>query len=288
MKVLAFGEVLWDVFPDKKHLGGASLNFGAHLAKHGHSVYMLSALGQDDLGDAALAQIKKWGMMTEYISTLPDQQTGKCVVSLDKNGLPSYNLLQDVAYDHIRTDKVAGSFDVLYFGTLALRGSYNRQSLKKLLEYNNFAHIFVDLNIRPPFHFAETVAFGVEKATILKISDEELGVVAQLLGMEHQAPGIFAKELATKYPNLQYIIITLGGDGAYTLDCKAGTDYTCPCEKVDVVSTVGAGDSFSAAFVHQFTGGADLTGCLQYASKVAGFVVSRQGAVPDYTPEQFL
>ena len=134
MKVLAFGEILWDVFPDKKHLGGASLNFGAHLAKHGHETYMLSALGQDDLGKAALAQTEKWNLLPDYISILPDWQTGKCVVTLDEKGLPSYDLLRDVAYDRIGVDKVTGDFDVLYFGTLALRGEDNRKELKKLLE----------------------------------------------------------------------------------------------------------------------------------------------------------
>ena len=286
MKVLAFGEILWDVFPDKKHLGGASLNFGAHLAKHGHEVYMLSALGQDDLGTEALAQVRQWNLREEHIAVLEDQPTGACIVTLDEKGLPSYDLKNHVAYDYI-PGEAAGDFDVLYFGTLALRGDHNRASVKKLLAEKQFAQIFVDVNIRAPYYSVETVTFAAENATILKISDEELHVVADLLGMEKLEPAAFAKALAAKYANLQYVIITLGGDGAYALNCKTGKEHTCPCEKVEVVSTVGAGDSFSAAFVHQLMSGADLAQCLKYASKVAGFVVSRQGAVPDYTPEQF-
>lgn len=286
MKVLAFGEILWDVFPDKKHLGGASLNFGAHLAKHGHDVYMLSALGQDELGTEALKQVRQWKLREDFITVWDNHPTGACIVTLDEQGLPSYDLKNHVAYDYI-PGEVDGDFDVLYFGTLALRGDYNRASVKKLLAEKQFAHIFVDVNIRPPYQFPETTAIAAENATILKISDEELGVVAKLLDMQCLEPAAFAKALAAKYQNLQYVIITLGGDGAYTLDCKSGKEYTCPCEKVEVVSTVGAGDSFSAAFVHQLMSGADLSRCLKYASKVAGFVVSRQGAVPDYVPEQF-
>ena len=287
MKVLAFGEILWDVFPDKKHLGGASLNFGAHLAKHGHEAYMLSALGQDSLGDEAMEQVLAWNIRGDYVYRLADQATGACIVTLDEKGLPSYDLKNNVAYDYI-PGEAAGEFDVLYFGTLALRGDYNRASVKKLLAEKQFAHIFVDMNIRPPYYSPETAAMAAENATILKISDEELGVVAKLLNMECLEPAAFAKALAAKYQNLQYVIITLGGDGAYALNCKADKEYACPCEKVEVVSTVGAGDSFSAAFVHQLMGGADLEQCLKYASKVAGFVVSRQGAVPDYTAEQFV
>ena len=286
MKVLAFGEILWDVFPDKKHLGGASLNFGAHLAKHGHEVYMLSALGQDDLGAEALKQVQRWNLRQEHIALLADHATGACIVTLDEKGLPSYDLKNDVAYDYI-PGEADGDFDVLYFGTLALRGNHNRAAVKKLLAEKQFAHIFVDVNIRAPYYSKETVAFAAESATILKISDEELGVVAQLLDMEKLEPAAFAKALAAKYTNLQYVIITLGGDGAYALNCKEGTERTCPCEKVEVVSTVGAGDSFGAAFLHKLFAGENVEDCLRYAGKVAAYVVSQQPAVPDYSPADF-
>ena len=128
---------------------------------------------------------------------------------------------------------------------------------------------------------------AAENATILKISDEELAEVARLLGMENAKHDDFAKALAAKHSNLRYIIITLGGEGAYALDCAGGKEFTCPSEKVAVVSTVGAGDSFGAAFLHKLFAGGSIPECLQYASKVAAFVVSQQGAVPEYTPTDF-
>jgi len=288
MSILSFGEILWDVYPDEKYLGGASLNFAAHLAKNGECACMLSALGQDDLGAEAKNRVESWGVSTEFVAMLPDRQTGKCLVTLDENRIPSYNLLQDVAYDYIPTDRVEGDFDVLYFGTLALRGEYNRAALERLLARKQFREVFVDVNIRPPFYSEESVRFAFSKASIVKVSDEELPVVQSLLGMENSNDyKAFARALAEKYENLRCVIITRGGEGAYALDCRTGIDAACPSEKVKVVSTVGAGDSFSAGFLHKYLQGAPLSHCLSYAAKIAGFVVSQYDAVPDYPAEGF-
>ena len=289
MKILSFGEVLWDVYPDQKFIGGAPFNFAAHLAKHGEEAYMLSCIGNDALGEDTLSALKGCGVQTDYIARSKEKETGKCLVTLDENAIPSYNLMQDVAYDYIDCDAIGSGFDVLYFGTLSLRSRYNLDSLCKLLEKQRFKEIFVDVNIRAPFYSAESVSFAVEHATILKISDEELQTVANLLSMDctedHSA---FAHALQQRYANLKIIIITLGGEGAYCLDCRNGADYRCPSQKVTVASSVGAGDSFSAAFLHQYLRQAALPFCLEYASKVAGFVVSNYEAVPDYRPAEFL
>ena len=284
-KLLAFGEILWDVYPDEKFLGGASLNFAAHFAKFGHKAEMLSALGADALGEEARAQLKAWNLGDRYTPALTEKETGKCLVTLDENSIPSYNLLSDVAYDSISTKGIEEPFDVLYFGTLALRGAYNFDSLNRLLEEKTFGEIFVDVNIRPPFYSEKTVRFACGKATLLKISLEELPVVASLLGealVDHQA---FAHTLAKKFPNLRQIIITLGGDGAYALNCSTGEEAFCPAKKVKVASTVGAGDSFGAAFVSEYLAGKSLPTSLETASRLAAYVVSQTAAVPDYDPK---
>ena len=177
-KILSFGEILWDVYPDQKHLGGASLNFAAHLAKFGHRVEMLSALGADALGEEARQQLSDWNLGDKYVPALSEKETGKCLVTLDENSIPSYNLLNNVAYDCISCDGIDEDFDVLYFGTLALRGERNSEALTELLAKKSFGEIFVDVNIRPPFYSEKTVRFACGKATLLKISLEELPVVA--------------------------------------------------------------------------------------------------------------
>ena len=288
MKVLSFGEVLWDVYPDEKFLGGAPLNFAAHLAKHGEDAYMVSSVGEDELGSDAVAQMERWGVRTDYVARSRRKQTGKCLVTLDEHSVPSYNLLQDVAYDQIDAEAISGDFDVLYFGTLALRSEANFKTLKEILSRNRFREIFVDINIRPPFYTEDTVKIAVETATILKISEEELPVVYAVLGIplgtSHEE---FARMAAQRYGRLACIIVTLGADGAFVLDCRDQEEYRSGSAAVEVVSTVGAGDSFSAAFLSKYMGGCSVETCLAHAVKVAGFVVSRFDAVPDYTMEDF-
>lgn len=288
MKVLSFGEILWDVYPDKKFLGGAPLNFAAHLAKHGADAYMLSAVGNDVLGEEAMAQIRQWGVFTDYITRCREKPTGKCIVTLDEKSIPSYFLLEDVAYDHISYKEVKDDFDVLYFGTLALRADANVRTLKRILSKNSFKEVFVDVNLRPCSYSKEKVVFAMESATILKISLEEIPILYEMFEIIDVTYSNFAKRLAQRYHRLRYIIVTLGENGAYVLDCNMQKEYDCDAINVEVKSTVGAGDSFSAAFLFQYLNGADILLCLEYAVKVAGYVVSKFEAVPDYCVENFL
>lgn len=283
MKILSFGEIIWDIYPDKRCLGGAPLNFAAHLAKHKEDAFMLSSVGGDDLGSEALKRIEQYSVSAKYVTVNSSKQTGQCLVTTDERGVPSYNILQDTAYAYISCKELSDSFDMLYFGSLALYSEHNYEFLTELLAKNSFPHIFADVNIRAPFYSKKTIKFCAENATILKISDEELEVTAHALDMEYASDyRSFASALAEKYANLKCIIITLGEDGAYALDCKAGCHSFCESERVKVKSTVGAGDSFSAAFLHSYLGGAPLAECLRCASKIAAVVVSHTESVPDY------
>jgi len=287
MKIVSFGEIVWDVYPDNACLGGAPLNFAAHLARHGHEAYMLSAVGTDEYGDKALSQMQAMGVRTDHVARLADKATGACLVTLNESGVPSYNLLQDVAYDHIPLSDALHA-DVLYFGTLALRSEHNRYLLESLLQSTGFPDVFVDMNIRAPFYSEEPIRFAAEHATILKISDEELPVVAKALQIPQTEPTAFMRQLAASYTSVRCLILTCGAKGACVYYRPDDTIYTCESTPVNVVSTVGAGDSFSAAFLHRYLNHEPIPACAAYASAVAGFVVSRQEAVPSYDPKQFV
>jgi len=283
-KILSFGEILWDVYPDKAFLGGASLNFSAHLAKHGEEAYLLSAVGEDTWGVRAKELLTRCGVHTDYVPSLHTFQTGQSIVTLTEDGTPSYRFLEDPAYDHIPSQPIPDNFDVLYFGTLALQSENNRQTLSALLSTHRFSEFFVDINLRAPFYSAETVAFAVANATILKISQEELPTVASLLGLSPTLPyQDLARAMQERFTNLKCIIITLGADGAYAREAEK--EYSCAAVPAKVASTVGAGDSFSAAFLHRYLRGDDIPSALAHATKVAAFVVSHSEAVPDYAPE---
>ena len=287
MKVLAFGEVLWDVYINSAHLGGASMNFAAHFKKCGGESWIVTAVGDDPMGKKAVGEIEKLDINTKYISTVR-QETGKCLVTLDSNQIPSYDLLDDVAYDYIqKPDANNEVFDVLYFGTLALRNQNNRTVLKQILSENSFGDIFVDMNIRAPYYSKDVVRFACENASIIKISDEELPVVMSLLEKDEQSVKECAKKICEEFANLKMIIVTKGGKGSIVYDCKNDEYYECDSQKVEVVSTVGAGDSFSAAFITKYIKTNDIKQALEFATKISGFVVSRKDAIPEYELKDF-
>lgn len=288
MKLLSFGEILWDVYPDEKYIGGAPLNFAAHFAKQGGESYMLSSVGDDELGKSALSLLSEWNIKADYVSVLQTRETGKCLVTLDSKGIPSYNLLDNVAYDYIKTPDLSDmNFDAFYFGSLALRNSNNRDTVTEILRNNSFKEVFVDINIRKPFVSEDAVKFAFKNATIVKISDEELSVVTNLLLGDEYDYKKASKLIGEKFNNIKLVIITLGAKGAFAYNCKKDTAYSCGVEEVEVVSTVGAGDSFSATFLSGYLRGFDVNECLNAASKVSTFVVSKAEAIPDYIPFAF-
>ena len=225
MKVLSFGEVLWDVYADSEHIGGAPLNFAAHFAKCGGESAVVTAVGKDELGDKTIDVIREMGINIGYI-TRSDKETGKCLVTLDDNQIPSYNLLDNVAYDCIEKPDISENvFDVLYFGTLSLRNESNRAVIDRIVAENNFDEIFVDVNIRPPYYSDEVIDFACENATIIKISDEELPVIMKAINSEKTAISDCALAVSDRYTNIRILIITRGDKGSYVYDCTNGQAY---------------------------------------------------------------
>ena len=280
MKVLSFGEILWDVYPDEKYIGGAPLNFAAHFSKQGGEAYMISALGNDDLGREALKKLREWKINADRVNIVPNAPTGRCLVTLDGSGVPSYDLLRDVAYDFIDCGIKGEKFDALYFGTLALRGGHNMRGIADLIRNNDFGEIFVDINIRPPFYSKESIIFALEHATVLKISEEELPVVMTEIS-DGERDGA-EKVIAERFKNLKIVIITRGERGSLAYNAMEKKTYYANAKKVSVVNTVGAGDSFSAAFLYGYLSGESIEKCLCRASKLSAYVVSKAEAIPEY------
>ena len=280
IKLLFFGEILWDIFGDIKKIGGAEFNKAAHAARLGAHSFLITAVGNDELGEAAIDKLRNCGIDTQYVSRnhLP---TGYCAVTLE-DGQPRYNLATDTAYDMIPTDTVNGSFDALGFGTLALRGEYNRKSLFDLIDKGGFSDTYFDINIREACPSA-LLDECLSKTTILKASREE----AHHLGCESADPEEICLTLSKCYKNLKVILITLDSDGALAYDCRQGVFHYSQKPTGRLVSAVGAGDSFGACFLYNYKSGATIKTALERAVILSDFVVTRLEAVPDY-PEGLL
>lgn len=278
MKLTVFGEILWDIFDNDKKIGGAPFNFGAHCARLGMDVDVVSAVGDDELGLLAVNEADKLNVNTANILTVP-YKTGCCIVTLN-NGTPSYNLVQDVAYDNIPLpDKSCFTADAFYFGTLAQRNEASQNTLNQLLK-GNYREVFFDINIRQNYYSVDMIDASLKATTIFKISREEIGVLG-INGTNEEICNI----LKNKYPNLKLIIVTLDCDGAFVYDTAKDTYMYSPKPQSKVVSTVGAGDSFSACFLANYLSGVKINECLKRASLLSDYVVTQLGAIPEY-PEK--
>ena len=216
------------------------------------------------------------------MSKISNKPTGRCNVTLDENKIPRYEILKDTAYDRISLPtKLARQFDAIAFGTLALRGKENRETLKRLLDNNTFKTVFTDLNIRAPFYSRESIVFCLENASIVKVSDEELPVVTDILYGKRFDPVCAVSRIADDYCNIELIVVTEGDKGAFCYEKRSGEIYRTAAVPVKVVSTVGAGDSFGATFLVEYHKHGDILTAMQLASRVSAYVVSQKGALPE-------
>jgi fructokinase len=282
-RVICFGEIVWDLLPHGRFLGGAPLNVAYHLARLGARPVLASAVGRDALGDAALTAIEEAGVDGRAVARHAVWPTGTAEVQLDAGGQARFRLPRLVAWDEISVEALVGGPPpaAIVFGTLALRGPGNRAALGRLLDAFPRAWVVCDLNLRPPFDELAPLEPLLRRAALLKLNADEARRLAGV-GPEADRWVEISARLGGLYPGAA-VCITLGGDGA---GLRAGPKWhqvtTVP---VEVRDTVGAGDAFTAALVagRLRAGGApNWARHLRSACALGGFVASRDGAQPDY------
>lgn len=286
MRVLSFGEILFDIIEGENYLGGAPLNFAAHLAQLGAESYILSRVGKDELGKKAIEQVGSIRVKADFIQQDSRHPTGTVPVEFI-NGQPDYTIIKGVAYDYINyreseQELNAMNFDVLYFGTLAQRNEESESSLKALLQRKAFKHIFYDINLRKDCYTADMIQQSLKACTIFKLNDEEVKVVSFLLYKQELEMEKFVKQVS-KDNNIELILITAGAEGCYIFEeqeLKFVRGYPAT-----VVDTVGAGDSFSAAFVHHYFREKNALQAADVSNRLGAFVASSRGPLPAYSSE---
>ncbi len=287
MKVLSFGELLWDIIGEKAYIGGAPFNLASHLAKMGVNSTYISTVGKDSLGEKALKIAEKYGLDPNYIATHPHLPTGKVDVYLNHKGHPKYTIHEDTAWDQIilkegfRNFLSKENWDAFCFGTLAQRTEFNRKVLYDLISHLNCEHIFYDLNLRQNFYQREWIERSLHFSNMLKLNEEEVTTLSELLLGKVVSREDFCHAISSKY-SLKIICITLGENGSIVYnghDC-----FQIPGVKVKVIDTVGAGDSYSAAFLFSLLSGSSPRKSGLFASQVGAFVASQSGGVPEYSP----
>lgn len=278
--VVGLGEVLWDVFPSGKRAGGAPINFVYHATQQGAEGYAVSAIGNDVLGTEIVQELKK--NQIEYVLETVEYPTGSVLVEL-KDGSPTYTIVEEVAWDHIPLTEEAVNLvrraDAVSFGTLALRSRESRETILSLLDAASpTAMRFFDINLRQSYYSAELIKVLLGKANAFKINDEELVLLRSIDQLEGDDDAV-CRHLMERY-DLQYLILTAGSVNStiYSREEKS----LLPTPKVKVADTVGAGDSFSGAFVYAVLTGKSLPEAHRAAVDTAAFVCTQNGAWPAY------
>lgn len=284
--IVGLGEVLWDVFPDAAHFGGAPANFACHAAAFGTEAWVVSAVGTDELGDRALKSLSEKKVHTLLLQRDPEHATGTVDVKLDASGQASYVFASDPAWDHLNWTAslalLAGRCEAVCFGSLAQRAPTSRRTIREFLESTKPGALRVfDVNLRQSFYSREVIETSLQFANLFKLNHDELPVVAELLGLP-KSEGDFLAAAADRYA-LHTVALTRGAAGSAVW--HRGTIDERPAPKVAVVDTVGAGDAFTAALVAGLLRGRDIAAVHRQASDIAAFVCTRAGATPDIPPE---
>jgi fructokinase len=277
--IVGIGEILWDMLPTGKALGGAPANFAYHAGRLGEEGWAVSAIGDDPLGHEILDIVE--GKKLNNLIALTDKPTGTVQVTLDDKGVPSYNIMEDVAWDNIpftpEMESLARRADAVCFGSLVQRMG-SRDSVMKFLRATSPEALRVfDINLRQHYYSSEVIDASLKLSNILKINDEEIRIVADMFGLGADDT-VACRSLAERY-GLKLVILTKGAKGSEVI--TATESIPQEVGKVDVVDTVGAGDSFTAAFVVAYLRGASLGEAQRLANKRAAYVCSRKGAMPE-------
>lgn len=278
--IVGLGEILWDIFPDGKVLGGAPANFAYHASQFGFKGVAISAIGNDSLGDEIIENLNNKSLA--YIVEKTPFPTGTVQVTLDDKGVPQYEITQNVAWDNIpfttQMEELARKTKTVCFGSLAQRNQASRLTINRFLDLVpcDALRIF-DINLRQHFYSQELINHSLTRCNVLKINDDEVVLVAKLFGWEKLSEMEICEKLLFNY-SLKMVVLTKGTQGSYVITPNEKSFQPTPI--VDVADTVGAGDSFTGAFVASLLRGKSIAYAHKTAVQVSAYVCTQHGAMP--------
>ena len=286
MKIVAIGEILWDILREAEHLGGAPFNFAWHARNLGHDVSFISAAGNDDRGRRALELMEQAGLSTSFVCNTSDHPTGTVTVSFDPSLGPQYHIHRPAAYDFPALSPADLNALLtpppgwLYFGTLQQMSAPARDLTRRLLDAAPAARRFYDVNLRVSSYTPNLVRTLIQQAHVLKLSHQELPMVKEMCGIKSASLEQFCREIAADF-ELETVCVTRGAEGcALLLD---GEYVEAPGFPIQLADAIGAGDAFSAALVHAISSGWPARQAADFANRVGALVAGRPGGTPHWT-----
>jgi len=281
--IVGMGEVLWDMLPEGKKIGGAPANFAYHVSQYGFDGCVVSAVGDDKLGNEILESFNNRRL--NYLIQRVPYPTGTVQIELDEAGIPCYEIKENVAWDNIPftvdLEKLAKKTRAVCFGSLAQRNTVSRETINRFLDVMSDAagqYRVFDVNLRQGFYDKEILCNSMKRCNILKINDEELIAVSRMF----EYPGIDLEDkcrtLLSEY-GLEILILTCGVNGSYVFTRENVSFVNTP--KIEVADTVGAGDSFTATFISAILKGKSIREAHELAGEGSAYVCTQNGAMPE-------
>lgn len=279
--VVGLGEVLWDMLPEGRKIGGAPVNFAYHAGQFGIDTMAVSAIGNDKLGEDTIAEMN--GKHLNHIFPSVPYPTGSVQVKLDKKGVPAYDIKENVAWDNIpftnEIESVARSCRAVCFGSLAQRNAVSRNTIRKFIESTPSGCIRIfDINLRQNFYTSNVIRDSLEHCNILKINDEEIMLVSRMFNYDSSNIENVCRTIMEDF-SLEMVILTCGTKGSYIFT-KGGVSFM-HTPKVNVADTVGAGDSFTGSFCAAILRGLPVAEAHKKAVEVSAYVCTQNGAMPE-------
>ena len=279
--VVGLGEVLWDMLPEGRKIGGAPVNFAYHAGQFGIDTMAVSAIGNDKLGEDTIAEMN--GKHLNHIFPSVPYPTGSVQVKLDEKGVPAYDIKENVAWDNIpftnEIESVARSCRAVCFGSLAQRNAVSCNTIRKFIESTPSGCIRIfDINLRQNFYTSNVIRDSLELCNILKINDEEIMLVSRMFNYDSSNIENICRTIMEDF-SLEMVILTCGTKGSYIFT-KGGVSFM-PTPKVNVADTVGAGDSFTGSFCAAILRGLPVAEAHKKAVEVSAYVCTQNGAMPE-------
>lgn len=279
-KIVCFGEMLWDMLPSGRQIGGAPLNVALHLRNLNVNPSIISRIGSDDLGDELLKIIENRGLDTNFVQVGKSHLTGIVKANTDKLEDVKYKIVYPVSWDYIElsenTTEEVKNADIFIFGSLAARNQKSKETLYSLLNFSKFN--ILDLNLREPYYTIELVEYLLTSANFLKVNEDELEILCNWFNIESKVKMVQAELIRAKY-NLDFVCVTMGKNGAL-LNIE-GEIVSVSGYPVKVVDTIGSGDSFLASLVYKlFIKGESPKNALDFACAYGAIVATKSGATP--------
>lgn len=283
-KIVGIGEILWDMLPEGRQLGGAPANFAYIANALGNHGIILSRIGGDQAGTEILGELKAKQLTTKYIQIDPQNPTGTVDVKLE-NGQPSYTINEDVAWDYLELSEewlsLIERVDAVCYGSLAQRSKISQKTIRLFVSKVKGLRIF-DVNLRQNYFSKSILGKSINLANVVKMNHEELPVIAETFEIEIKNPVQAARELLEKF-QLNLICITRGGNGSLLISKKDVSEHRGV--KAEIADTIGAGDAFTAAMTHGLLRRWHISQVNAFANRVGAFVASKTGAMPEIPRE---